>query len=94
MISIFAILPGFFIAAIAAVATFNRAEMDFVMPEPAPELKLRTGSDEDYVKLTFRVFTSHLFAYLTTLSFFAVFMFITVDLTSPSIESHILQVSR
>lgn len=92
MISIFAILPGFFIAAIAAVATFNRTEMDFVMPEPAPELKLRTGNDEDYVKLTFRVFTSHLFAYLTTLSFCAVFMFIAVDLTSPSIDFLIDQI--
>jgi hypothetical protein len=84
MITIFAILPGFFIAAIAAVATFNRAEMDEIMPEPAPELKLRTGLDESYVKLTSRMFTSHLFAYLTTLSFCAVFLFIIVDLTAPS----------
>lgn len=84
MITIFAILPGFFIAAIAAVATFNRAEMDVTMPEPAPELKLRTGRDESYVKLTFRMFTSHLFAYLTTLSFCAVFLFVSVDLVAPS----------
>lgn len=86
MISIFAILPGFFITAIAAVATFNRPEMDEVMPEPAPELKLRTGIDESYVKLTSRIFTSHLFAYLTTLSFCAVFLFVTVDLTAPSVS--------
>jgi hypothetical protein len=92
MITIFAILPGFFIAAIAAVATFNRAEMDEVMPEPAPELKLRTGPDESYVKLTSRMFTSHLFAYLTTLSFCAVFLFVSVDLAAPSAGFLIAQI--
>lgn len=84
LINIFAILPGFFIAAIAAVATFDRAEMDEVMPEPAPEMKLRTGQDESYVKLTFRMFISHLFAYLTTLSFIAVFIVLSADLLAPS----------
>lgn len=84
LINIFAILPGFFIAAIAAVATFDRAEMDEVMPEPAPELKLRTGQDESYVKLTFRMFVSHLFAYLTTLSFIAVFICLSADFLAPS----------
>lgn len=94
MITIFAILPGFFIAAIAAVATFNRAEMDEVMPEPAPELKLRTGRDESYVKLTSRMFTSHLFAYLTTLAFCAVFLFVSVDLTAPSVGLLISKISH
>ena len=43
MITIFAVLPGCSIAAIAMVATFSRAKMDEVMREPAPELKLRAG---------------------------------------------------
>jgi hypothetical protein len=86
MITVFAILPGFFIAALAAVSTFNRPEMDEVMPDPAPELKLRTGEHESYVPLTARMFTTHLFSYLTSISFFAVFLFVCADLSSPSIS--------
>ena len=69
MITVFAILPGFFIAALAAVSTFNRPEMDEVMSGQAPELKLRTGEHESYVPLTTRMFTTHLFSYLTSISF-------------------------
>ena len=85
LITVFAILPGFFIAAIAAVATFQRPELDMVMKAPAPQLKLRTGPDESFVELTQRVFLCHLFAFLTTLSFCAVFLFVSADLLSPSI---------
>lgn len=86
MITVFAILPGFFIAALAAVATFNRPEMDEVMPDPAPELKLRTGEHESYFPLTSRMFMTHLFSYLTSVSFFAVFLFVFADLSAPSVS--------
>lgn len=86
MMTVFAILPGFFIAALAAISTFQRPEMDEVMPDPAPELKLRTGNHESYVPLTARLFTAHLFAYLTTISFVAVFLFMSVDLAAPSVR--------
>lgn len=85
MITVFAILPGFFIAALAAVSTFNRSEMDEVMPDPAPELKLRTGEYESYVPLTARMFMTHLFSYLTSVSFFAVFLFVCADLSENSV---------
>lgn len=84
LISVFSTLPGFFIAALAAVATFSRPEMDMTMPEPAPRLRLRVGNETDWVDLTFRMFLSHLFGYLTTLGFLAVFFFLTVDLLSNS----------
>lgn len=83
LISIFSILPGFYIAALAAVATFNRPEMDETMPTPAPKLRLRTQGHTSSVPLTLRLFTSHLFAFLTTLSFLAVLFFATVDLVAP-----------
>ena len=34
------ILPGFYIAALAAIATFNKTDIDFVMPAPAPRLNV------------------------------------------------------
>jgi hypothetical protein len=86
MITVFSIMPGFYIAALAAVATFNRDEMDLVMPDPAPELKLSTRGRSSWVKVTFRMFTSHLFSYLTAMSFSAVFFFVAADLTAPSID--------
>lgn len=84
LIAVFSTLPGFFIAALAAVATFNRIEMDETMPTPAPQLKLKTGGERDWVDLTFRMFLSHLFGYLTTLAFIAVFLFVGVDVLSAS----------
>lgn len=84
LIAVFSTLPGFFIAALAAVATFSRPEMDETMPAPAPQLKLKTGDERDWVDLTFRMFLSHLFGYLTTIAFIAVFLFLGVDLLSAS----------
>ena len=89
MITVFAILPGFFIVALVAVSTFHRPEIDEVMPDPAPRLKLRTGQHESYVSLTTRMFITHLFSYLASISFFAVFLFICADISSPSI-SHLV----
>ena len=93
MITVFAILPGFFIAALAAVSTFNRPEIDEVMPDPAPELKLRTGKHESFVPLTARMFTTHLFSYLTSVSFFSVLFFVFSDLTAPSVSHWVSLVS-
>lgn len=66
-------LPGFFIAALAAVATFGRDDMDKTMPEPAPTVEMRFGAQRDIVKLTRRVFLSYLFSYLTVLSLLTTF---------------------
>ena len=84
LIGVFSTLPGFFIAALAAVSTFSRPEMDMTMPSPAPQLRLKVGNERDWVPLTFRMFLSHLFGYLTTLAFLAVFFFVGVDVLSGS----------
>ncbi|MBB4091529.1 hypothetical protein HGG72_23295 [Ochrobactrum pecoris] len=84
MLNVFAILPGFYIAALAAVATFNREEMDFEMPNPAPKMVLRTRGVDQEMSLTFRMFLSHMFSYLTALSFVAVFLFMGAELIAPS----------
>lgn len=85
MITVFSILPGFFVASLAAVATFNRDGLDEIMPDPAPALSMRTRGKDELVALTFRMFTSHLFAYLTVLSFSAVFLFVAAELTAQSL---------
>lgn len=82
--SVFNALPGFFIAALAAVATFNRPELDQVMPDPAPQLKLMTQGRRDFVKLTTRMFLSFLFAYLTAITFLGMAFFIFVEIMRPS----------
>ncbi|WP_353228865.1 hypothetical protein [Pseudomonas qingdaonensis] len=58
-------LPGFYIAALAAIATFGRNDIDNVLPEPTPTVKLNTRGENILVKLTRRRFLAMLFAFLT-----------------------------
>jgi hypothetical protein len=78
-------LPGFFIAALAAVSTFERRTLDVIMPDPAPRLALRTRGEDETVELTMRMFLSHLFAYLTTYSFFLALLCVACEAIAPSI---------
>lgn len=61
-------LPGFFIAALAAVATFNRHDIDELMADPAPKIKIIFEGDLIVVEMTRRRFLCVLFAYLTATS--------------------------
>ena len=58
-------LPGFYIAALAAIATFGRTDIDNVLPEPTPTVKLSSRGENILVKLTRRRFLAMLFAFLT-----------------------------
>lgn len=58
-------LPGFYIAALAAIATFGRNDIDNVLPEPTPTVKLSTRGENILVKLTRRRFLAMLFSFLT-----------------------------
>ena len=73
------------IAALAAVATFDRPSLDETMPDPAPTLELRTRGMDEPVALTLRMFLTHLFAYLTALAFFTALFCIAADLVAPSV---------
>lgn len=63
-------LPGFFIAALAAVATFDRDELDESMPNPTPTICLYVKGRWTRVPLTRRRFLSTLFAFLSIQSIF------------------------
>ncbi|UKE69357.1 hypothetical protein K8O61_18340 [Xanthomonas cerealis pv. cerealis] len=64
LIIVCSILPGFYIAALAAIATFNRPDIDAVMPDPTPTLKVEIGGRPNVIDLTRRRFLAYLFAFL------------------------------
>ena len=63
-------LPGFYIAALAAIATFNKISMDYVMPKPAPTLNVKEGKKSIKIEMTRRRFLCLMFAFLTAQSIF------------------------
>jgi len=62
------ILVGFFIAALAAVATFDRPSMDDPMAGTPPTLTIVEKNTPYEIKLSRRVYLSQLFGYLTVIS--------------------------
>lgn len=63
-------LPGFYTAALAAVATFGGKEMNKVMPGEPPRMRLLfEGHLTQPLELSRRLFLSSMFGYLTALSF-------------------------
>lgn len=65
-------LPGFYIAALAAIATFGRSDIDNIIPEPTPKVVVRLRGTTNIVDLTRRKFLAMLFAFLTAQSIFVV----------------------
>lgn len=61
-------LAGFYIAALAAVASFNSPHLDKPMPSPAPTMKVKYNGVLQSVDATRRRFLSSMFAYLTAAS--------------------------
>ncbi len=58
-------LPGFYIAALAAIATFNKTDIDKTMPAPAPKLDIMVRGQSVAIELTRRRFLCSMFAFLT-----------------------------
>lgn len=61
-------LPGFYIAALAAIATFSNPDMDRAMPGESPKMAVMYNGGEVIVKVTRRRFLSVMFSYLTACS--------------------------
>jgi hypothetical protein len=85
LIPFFAGLPGFFIAALAAVATFHGVDLDREMNEVTVEMRVRGGKAA--VSPTLRVFLCYLFAYLTAISFLGFFLCSATSLLSGNIHT-------
>ena len=58
-------LPGFYIAALAAIATFNKIDIDKTMPAPAPKIDILVQGRSVAIELTRRRFLCSMFAFLT-----------------------------
>lgn len=71
LLPFFSSLPGFFIAALAAVVAFNGGDLDNEISNV--EAKVSANGDTDWVPISLRVFLCHLFAYLTIASFLGFF---------------------
>lgn len=61
-------LPGFFIAALSVVATFQKAEMDYLLAQPTPTIEIRSDGRNGPIRLTRRRFLGLLFSFLTAQS--------------------------
>lgn len=74
-------LPGFYIAALAAIATFGKqTTLDSVMPKPTPVIPTRFGDGLVAIELTRRRFLCLLFSHLTGIS-------IVLSLAGPLLRS-------
>lgn len=87
----FVALPGFYIAALAAVVAFNGGDLDKKMP--GVKVSMTANGDTEMVEITLRVFLSYLFSYLTVLSFVGFFMCMGVTLVAPSVSGWINSLS-
>jgi len=81
------ILPAFFLAALAAIATFNRSELD-ILPEDYDhlEMEMRVKGKMMVLPLTSRMFLTSLFSYLTGISFIILLFSSIVSLFWPGVH--------
>lgn len=90
MASFFVTLPGFFIAALAAVVAFNGGDLDKEMP--GVTVSIRANGDDAAVELTLRMFLCYLFSYLTVLSFIGFFASVVGALLAPNLNHWIAMI--
>ncbi|GAW86486.1 hypothetical protein bplSymb_SCF02805P001 [Bathymodiolus platifrons methanotrophic gill symbiont] len=77
------VLPGFYIAALAAIATFNRIDIDKIMPSPAPKIGMFIQGNNVVIELTSACTKSHFFknALLNLMNYF-------LNFDSASLKTH------
>lgn len=79
-------LVGFYIAALAAVSSFNSPHLDQKMPAPAPNMFIMHNMGMQCVPLTRRRFLTSMFAYLTSLSFLFSLAAIVTMVLAPALK--------
>lgn len=79
-------LPGFYIAALAAIATFNRIDIDRIMPSPPPKINIFIRGKTVPIELTRRRFLCILLAFLTAESLILLVSGIFAQTVSSSIK--------
>jgi hypothetical protein len=80
-------LIGFYLAALAAIASFPNNTLDQLMKGRTPEIYIRRGGSKNLEKLTRRRFLCILFGYCTFVSILIYFIGVTSSLLLPSLSS-------
>jgi hypothetical protein len=86
MSGLLAILPGFYIASLAAIATFNKENMDLYLPPPTPTVNVKVRGISFPIELTRRRMLSLLFGYLTFISLLIFLIIIGANAIAPSVK--------
>lgn len=79
-------LAGFYIAALAAVSSFNSPHLDRTMPSPPPTMFVKYNGVLQKVELTRRRFLTSMFAYLTALSLLLSLSLLATVVLAPTIK--------
>ena len=79
-------LAGFYIAALAAVSSFNSPHLDRAMPDPAPTMYIKYNGVLQSVAATRRRFLTSMFAYLTALSIILSLLAMAVLVLAPALK--------
>ncbi|MBF1291532.1 MAG: hypothetical protein HXM81_05705 [Neisseria sicca] len=66
LINFIQILPGFFIAALAAIATFDKKDLDELMASPSPRIKISRNGGVEEIRLSRRRYLTLMFSFLTS----------------------------
>lgn len=82
-------LPGFYIAALAAIATFNRLDIDRTMPAPPPKIQIRIRGKSVAIDLTRRRYLCVLLAFLTAESLCLIVAAIFAIAAGPAIHDFV-----
>lgn len=86
IVGLLQMVAGFYIASLAAVATFKKASMDDPMPGAPTVLHVRRRNRIKEEQLSRRRFLCFLFGYLSFLSFFLYLLGTIMNLAAPEIE--------
>ncbi len=81
------IMPGFYLAALAAISTFNKVDLDYKLPTPSPSITIKEKGVDVVIELTRRRFLNYLFGYLT---FISVALYIVIIFTNGIAHNFVL----
>lgn len=92
--SLISILPGFYIAALAAIATFDRPSMDEPITKPTPQKHILRDGKKIKISLTRRHFLASLFAFLVAESILIILICLVTNSFVHSIAAIVPTVAR
>ncbi|MDI1349198.1 hypothetical protein [Aquabacterium sp.] len=87
-------LPGFYVAALAALATFNQPGLDVLMPGKPPVARIIYNGRPVPTKLTRRRFLCLMFSYLTAISFLLTLALVTTTSLAEPLREYLFQLDK